>query len=147
MPRYLPTPAPIYSGSYEPSISANGRYITFYSDASNLVSNDTNSTADVFVVKNPLSVFDTPTSINNLGSEINANGDTRRYTYDRIITSITDREGAVQRYTYDKLNRRTTEEWLDVNGNVTRNITNTYNAARELTQTPTLTAPTATHTT
>ncbi|MBW4565401.1 MAG: DUF4347 domain-containing protein [Mojavia pulchra JT2-VF2] len=35
--------------SYSSSISADGRYVSFYSDASNLVSGDTNGTADVFV--------------------------------------------------------------------------------------------------
>ena len=35
--------------SYEPSISANGRYVTFSSDASNLVVGDANNSADVFV--------------------------------------------------------------------------------------------------
>jgi len=35
--------------SYYPSISADGRYIAFQSDASNLVPNDTNSATDIFV--------------------------------------------------------------------------------------------------
>ena len=35
--------------SYRPSLSADGRYIAFDSNASNLVSNDTNGTWDVFV--------------------------------------------------------------------------------------------------
>jgi Ca2+-binding RTX toxin-like protein len=34
---------------YKPSISADGRYVTFYSDASNLVSDDTNNVTDIFV--------------------------------------------------------------------------------------------------
>ena len=36
-------------GSYDPSISATGHSAAFYSDASNLVSGDTNSTGDIFV--------------------------------------------------------------------------------------------------
>ena len=36
-------------GSYRPSISPNGRYIAFSSDAVNLVADDTNETDDVFV--------------------------------------------------------------------------------------------------
>ena len=36
-------------GSGAPSISADGRYVAFYSNASNLVAGDTNETADVFV--------------------------------------------------------------------------------------------------
>ena len=42
------------SSSYQPSISADGRYVAFYSDANNLVSRDTNSTSDIFVVANSL---------------------------------------------------------------------------------------------
>ena len=36
-----------YSG--EPAISADGRYVAFYSDATNLVSGDTNETVDIFL--------------------------------------------------------------------------------------------------
>ena len=36
-------------GSFSPSISADGRFVAFSSDASNLVSEDTNGTTDVFV--------------------------------------------------------------------------------------------------
>ncbi len=36
-------------GSFRPSISADGRYVAFESDASNLVSGDTNGNTDVFV--------------------------------------------------------------------------------------------------
>mgnify|MGYP002713020065 CR=1 FL=1 len=35
--------------SYEPSISADGRFVAFYSFASNLVNNDTNGEGDIFV--------------------------------------------------------------------------------------------------
>jgi len=37
------------SSSYVPSISADGRHVAFYSDASNLVSGDTNGSGDIFV--------------------------------------------------------------------------------------------------
>lgn len=40
--------------SYGASISANGRWIAFYSKASNLVAGDTNNAEDVFVADNPL---------------------------------------------------------------------------------------------
>jgi Ca2+-binding RTX toxin-like protein len=36
-------------GSYRPSISADGRFVTFDSDASNLVPGDTNNSTDIFV--------------------------------------------------------------------------------------------------
>jgi uncharacterized membrane protein len=38
------------SGSLEPAISADGRFVTYSSRASNLVSGDTNGTSDVFVL-------------------------------------------------------------------------------------------------
>jgi len=37
------------SGSSRPSISADGRYVAYYSSATNLVPNDTNNQADVFI--------------------------------------------------------------------------------------------------
>jgi len=39
--------------SSEPAISADGRYVTFFSDASNLVAGDTNGLSDVFVRAGP----------------------------------------------------------------------------------------------
>jgi hypothetical protein len=38
--------------SFKPSISADGHFVSFQSDASNLVPNDTNNTTDVFWVRN-----------------------------------------------------------------------------------------------
>jgi Tol biopolymer transport system component len=35
--------------SLNPSISADGRYVVFQSDANNLVANDTNESQDIFV--------------------------------------------------------------------------------------------------
>jgi hypothetical protein len=37
------------SHSFEPAISASGRYVGFFSNASNLVPGDTNSTGDAFI--------------------------------------------------------------------------------------------------
>jgi Tol biopolymer transport system component len=37
------------NNSFDPSLSADGRYVAFFSEASNLVPGDTNSTRDVFV--------------------------------------------------------------------------------------------------
>jgi VCBS repeat-containing protein len=43
------------NSSYSPSISGDGRYVTFSSDADNLVEKDTNASSDVFVVENVIS--------------------------------------------------------------------------------------------
>lgn len=40
--------------SYYSSISADGRYVAFESQASDLVAGDTNATWDIFVAPNPL---------------------------------------------------------------------------------------------
>ena len=58
--------------SFVPAISADGRYVAFYSDASNLVAGDTNGARDVFV--RDLQTGDTTrVSVSSSGAE--ANGD------------------------------------------------------------------------
>lgn len=42
-------PAQANGHSFGPSVSADGRYVTFYSDATNLIPNDTNGAMDCFV--------------------------------------------------------------------------------------------------
>ena len=41
------------NGSFNPSISSNGQFVAFDSEATNLVSNDTNNVSDVFEAPNP----------------------------------------------------------------------------------------------
>ncbi|MEG4088798.1 calcium-binding protein [Microcoleus sp. Pol12B4] len=53
--------------SYSSSISANGRFVTFLSDSSNLVSGDTNRTTDLFVAD----IGNTPGGTNNSPNAIN----------------------------------------------------------------------------
>jgi VCBS repeat-containing protein len=57
-------------GSFTPSISPDGKTISFLSDATNLVSNDSNGTRDVFVVDNPLYIApNSPPVITSNGGE------------------------------------------------------------------------------
>jgi Tol biopolymer transport system component len=58
--------------SFVPAISADGRYVAFYSDASNLVSGDTNGARDVFV-RDLQTGETTRVSVSTSGAE--ANGD------------------------------------------------------------------------
>jgi Tol biopolymer transport system component len=44
--------------SYQPDISSDGRYVTFVSDATNLVSNDNNGRADIFVYDRQSNTFE-----------------------------------------------------------------------------------------
>jgi hypothetical protein len=53
------------------SISADGRYVTFHSDASNLVANDTNGTGDVFV-RDVVAGTTARVSVNSAGVEGNS---------------------------------------------------------------------------
>jgi Tol biopolymer transport system component len=59
------------NSSFDPSISADGRYVAFHSYASNLVPNDSNGTWDVFV-RDRLNGTTTRVSLNS--SEAQANG-------------------------------------------------------------------------
>jgi Ca2+-binding RTX toxin-like protein len=69
-------------GSYRPSISADGRFVTFDSDASNLVPGDTNNSTDIFVrdlSTNAITLVSVGSSgehgnANSFNSSISANG-------------------------------------------------------------------------
>ena len=58
-------------GSWNPSISGNGRYVAFESNAHNLVPGDTNKEADVFV-RDTLAGTTTRVSVDSAGGEGNA---------------------------------------------------------------------------
>ena len=58
----------LYGGSYSPSISADGRYIAFNSQASNLVKGDTNQQYDIFV-RDRLAKTTTRVSVSNHGKQ------------------------------------------------------------------------------
>jgi Tol biopolymer transport system component len=58
--------------SYPPSISANGRFVAFTSEASNLVPGDTNNTSDIFV-RDLLTNTTTRVSFDSAGNQGNSN--------------------------------------------------------------------------
>lgn len=51
--------------SFEPSISADGRFVAYYSDADNLVADDTNNSTDVFIYDRELAVTERVSVDNN----------------------------------------------------------------------------------
>jgi Tol biopolymer transport system component len=57
--------------SYRPSISADGRFVAFYSNASNLVPGDTNNTSDIFV-RDLLTNITTRVSVDSAGNQGNS---------------------------------------------------------------------------
>jgi Tol biopolymer transport system component len=65
-----PAGAEANDGSYAPSISADGRYVAFTSDASNLVAGDTNTNRDVFVFDRQ-SATTTRASVDSAGLQAN----------------------------------------------------------------------------
>jgi Tol biopolymer transport system component len=80
--------------SWYPSISADGRYVAFYSFASNLVSGDTNQTADVFVrdmvtgVTERVSVASDGTQANGLSVEPSISADGRYVAFRSFATNL-----------------------------------------------------------
>ncbi len=58
------------SYNIKPAISANGRFVAFFSDATNLVPNDTNAARDIFV-RDRLTNQTTRVSVNNAGTQGN----------------------------------------------------------------------------
>src|SRR5919202_4504786 len=58
------------SGSYNPSISADGRFVAFLSNASNIVPGDTNSSYDIFV-RDRLTNTTTRVSVDSAGNQGN----------------------------------------------------------------------------
>ena len=65
------TGSPTHTGSNGPSISGDGRYVAFHSDASNLVPGDTNGVFDIFV-RDRLVGETSRVSVSNTGAQANA---------------------------------------------------------------------------
>jgi flagellin-like hook-associated protein FlgL len=72
--------------SRRPIMSADGRYVSFFSNDSNLVAGDTNSTTDNFV-KDMLTGETTRITISSAGIEQNDNGGVGSYAYARAISA------------------------------------------------------------
>jgi Tol biopolymer transport system component len=98
------------SDSYYPSISADGRYVTFESDATNLVSGDTNAKFDVFV-RDRQTGTTTRVSKSSAGAEGNdiseyptISADGRYVTFESDATNLVsgDTNGAVDVFVRDR---------------------------------------------
>jgi Tol biopolymer transport system component len=80
--------------SYDPCISANGRFVAFASLASNIVAGDTNGAADIFLRDLVLGT-NTRVSVSSAGAQANdysetasISGDGRRVTFDSSATNF-----------------------------------------------------------
>jgi Tol biopolymer transport system component len=102
--------------SYTPSVSADGRWVAFSSDASNLVPGDFNHSRDVFLRDTTTGAI-RRVSVSSAGQQGNADsynpsisGDGRYVVYDSFASNLvpgdTNRQGDV--FLYDRDNRSTT---------------------------------------
>ena len=79
-----------YRSSDSPSISADGRFVAFSSDASNIVPGDTNSSQDVFV-RDTLTNTTTRVSVNSAGNQGNSDSDSASISADGRFVAFTSR--------------------------------------------------------
>ena len=108
--------AQVNGGSYQPAISTDGRYIAFYSAASNLVAGDTNVTGDVFV-RDRVSGATTRVSVATGGSQANGfsgrvaiSADGRYVAFNSDATNLVagDTNGRVDAFVRDRVAGATT---------------------------------------
>jgi cell division septation protein DedD len=119
-----PSGIPANAGSRFSSISADGRFIAFSSDATNLVSGDTNGVSDVFV-RDMQTGITTRISVNSsgvqgdnysYGASISTDGNTIAYVSPATNLAPGSANGAEQIYVYDLQNRITTRASVNASG-------------------------------
>jgi Tol biopolymer transport system component len=113
------------SDFYSPSISADGRFVAFYSDASNIVPGDTNNTNDIFV-RDTLTNTTTRVSVDSAGNQANndsynpsISADGRFVAFDSDASNIVpgDTNNNYDIFVRDRLTNTTTRVSLDSAGN------------------------------
>jgi len=111
--------------SYNPSISADGRFVAFDSDASNIVPGDTNSNRDIFV-RDRLTNTTTRVSLDSAGNQANSNSfgasisaDGRFVAFESLASNIVPGDTNSNRdiFVRDRLTNTTTRVSLDSAGN------------------------------
>jgi len=112
------------SSSSEPSISADGRYAAFASDATNLVNGDNNGFTDIFVYDRVLNVTER-VSVSSSGEEANSNsfepsisGDGRYVAFVSISTNLVanDTNGYADIFVHDRLLKVTERISIAIDG-------------------------------
>ncbi|MEG4105564.1 calcium-binding protein [Microcoleus sp. S13_C5] len=118
--------SPKASGSYDPSISADGRFVAFWSGATNLVPGDTNDNPDIFV-RDTLANTTTRVSVDSAGNQANnysvlspsvsANG--RFVAFDSLASNLVpgDTNNRHDIFVRDLLTNTTTRVSVDSAGN------------------------------
>jgi hypothetical protein len=112
------------SSEYNVSISGDGRYVTFYSDASNLVNGDTNNAQDVFVhdlqtgATTRVSVASGGAEGNGGSGNPNISGDGRYVTFSSAATNLVagDTNGKSDVFVHDLQTGETTRVSVNSSG-------------------------------
>ncbi|MDO8706573.1 MAG: hypothetical protein Q7J84_16675 [Sulfuricaulis sp.] len=114
--------------SYNPEISADGRFVAFFSYATSLVPNDTNSTRDIFV-HDRLTGQTTRVSVDSAGNQANGDSsipaisaDGRFVTFGSAAANLVPGDTNVSSYdlfVHDRLTGETTRVSVDSAGNQT----------------------------
>jgi Ca2+-binding RTX toxin-like protein len=114
---------------YAPSISADGRFVAFYSQASNLVPGDTNNTFDIFV-RDTLTNTTTRVSVDSAGNQANRksegasiSADGRFVAFQSDASNIVPGDTNIRRdiFVRDTLTNTTTGVSVDSAGNPANN--------------------------
>jgi hypothetical protein len=103
-------------GSYDPSVSDDGRFVAFLSEATDLVPNDTNFMTDAFVydrflgITTRVSVATGNVQANNSTSEVVISGDGRYVAFTSDATNLVagDSNGVSDVFVYDRQTAQTT---------------------------------------
>jgi Tol biopolymer transport system component len=118
--------------SFPPSISADGRFVAFTSDASNIVPGDTNNTGDIFV-RDLLTNTTTCVSVDSAGNPGNINSFSPSISADgRFVAFLSDASNIVPGdtnnqtdiFVRDLLTNTTTRAFVDSAGNQGNNFSN-----------------------
>jgi Tol biopolymer transport system component len=117
--------------SREPSVSANGRYVAFESEASNLVSGDTNNAWDIFV-RDRETGKTTRVSVDSNGNQADSeshypsiSADGRYVVFESFASNLVpgDTNGAWDIFLRDRQTNKTTLVSVDSNGTPAKNDT------------------------
>ncbi|MFT3892416.1 MAG: hypothetical protein QM730_12340 [Anaerolineales bacterium] len=111
-------------GSTESSISSNGRYVAFSSDATNLIPGDTNGSSDIFVHDTEMniticvSIASNGAQANSLSYRPSISSDGRYVTFQSYATNLTsnDINGTYDVFVRDMQTGLTTCVSVDLNG-------------------------------
>ena len=128
-------------GSDSPNISNDGRYVAFYSDASNLVNGDNNEIGDIFVrdiqagTTTRVSIDSSGNEANDLSSEyyIAISGDGRFVAFQSDATNLVsgDTNGVGDIFVHDRQTNQTSRVSVDSNGAQANNFSSAVSISND----------------